>query len=135
MPIRLYEIAEKAFSALRVYYKFPSVLLKSLAISLLFQINMVFYYLFIAKSIGQNPDFIDFMIKAPILIFLLMTLPSVNGIGVRTAVFSGLMKFSTQAALAVEAIDIGLRMILGLIGGIVYLFYKRCKKEAGDGNG
>jgi hypothetical protein len=38
------------------------------------------------------------------------------------------MKFSTPAALAVEALDIALRMILGIFGGVVYLFYKRDKE-------
>lgn len=127
LPQKLFEIISKSFLAMRVYYKYPGALIRSLGISLLFQFNMVIYYFFISKSIGQNPEFIDFMVKAPILIFLLMTLPSVNGIGVRTAVFRGLMKFTTPAALAVEAIDLGLRMLLGLFGGAVYLFYKREK--------
>lgn len=127
LPKRVFEIISKAFFAIKVYYRYPAALFKALAVSLMFQLNMVFYYFFISASIGQNPDIIDFMIKAPILIFLLMTLPSVNGIGVRTAVFGNLMKFSTPAALAVEALDIALRMILGVFGGIVYLFYKRDK--------
>ena len=86
---------------------------------------MVVYYYFISRSLGHSPDFIDFMSKAPILIFLLMTIPSVNGIGVRTAVFGSLMKFPAASALSVEVIDLGMRMMLGLFGGVFFLFHKR----------
>jgi len=79
----------------------------------------------------MSPGFIDFMSKAPMLIFLLMTIPSVNGIGVRTAVFKSLMKFPLPVALAVEVVDIGLRMVLGLIGGCFFLFHKRDEKGKG----
>ncbi len=70
------------------------------------------------------------MSKAPMLIFLLMTVPSINGIGVRTAVFRSLMKFPMPVSLAVEVIDIGMRLVLGLIGGGFFLFYKRGGRAA-----
>ncbi|MEN8223412.1 MAG: lysylphosphatidylglycerol synthase transmembrane domain-containing protein [Acidobacteriota bacterium] len=125
LPKKLNDISEKGFAALSAYFKYPLLLLSSLGISLVFQFNMVLYYYFISRSLGQSPDFIDFMSKAPMLIFLLMTVPSVNGIGVRTAVFGGLMKFPAASALACEVIDIGMRMLLGLFGGVFFLFHKR----------
>lgn len=131
LPERLSEILEKSISALTVYYKFPRHLISAIIISIAFQFNMVVYYYFISRSLGMSPGFIDFMSKAPMLIFLLMTVPSVNGIGVRTAVFRGLMKFPVAIALAVEVVDIGMRMVLGLIGGIFFLFNKRRGADQG----
>ncbi len=128
-PKKIAEIADRAVSAVSIYYKYPLRLTFAILISILFQLNMVLYYYFISRSLGMSPGFVDFMSKAPILIFLLMTVPSVNGIGVRTAVFGGLMKFPTPIALAVEVVDIGLRFVLGFVGGIVFLFHKRAKER------
>ncbi len=125
LPEKPAEIIERGAEAISVYYNYPRHLFLSIFISTLFQFNMVLYYYFISLGLGMNPGFIDFMTKAPMLIFLLMTVPAVNGIGVRTAVFGGLMKFPMATALAVEAVDIGMRMCLGLLGGIVFLVYRR----------
>ena len=131
LPGKISDILEKSVSALTVYYKFPRHLISAIMISIVFQFNMVVYYYFISRSLGMSPGFIDFMSKAPMLIFLLMTVPSVNGIGVRTAVFRGLMKFPVPVALAVEVVDVGMRMILGLMGGIFFLFHKRRETDQG----
>ncbi len=129
LPEKIAEMLGKSISALTVYYEYPRHLFTAVLISIVFQFNMVVYYYFISRSLGMSPGFIDFMSKAPMLIFLLMTIPSVNGIGVRTAVFRGLMKFPVPVALAVEVVDIGMRMVLGLIGGIFFLFHKRGERE------
>ncbi|MEN8223083.1 MAG: lysylphosphatidylglycerol synthase transmembrane domain-containing protein [Acidobacteriota bacterium] len=125
LPGKLFSILERGVSAMTVYYKFPRQLMTAVLISILFQFNMVVYYYLISRALGMNPGFIDFMSKAPMLIFLLMTVPSVNGIGVRTAVFRSLMKFPMPVSLAVEVVDIGMRLVLGLVGGGFFLFHKR----------
>jgi hypothetical protein len=94
-------------------------------VSIVFQLNIIVYYFFIARALHQDPDPVEFMVKMPIVIFLLMTIPAINGIGVRTAGFKGLMGFAPVYALAVESIDLGFRILYGLIGGIVFLFYRR----------
>jgi hypothetical protein len=86
---------------------------------------MVLYYYLIARSLGQDPDIIDFMIKVPIMIVLLMTVPAINGLGIRTASFKGLMKFPPEFALLGELIDLGMRVGYGLLGGLVFLIYRR----------
>jgi len=125
LPGKILTILDRGASALTIYYDYPRQLVTAILISILFQFNMVVYYYFISRALGMDPGFIDFMSKAPMLIFLLMTVPSVNGIGVRTAVFRSLMKFPMPVSLAVEVIDIGMRLVLGLIGGSFFLFYKR----------
>ncbi len=125
VPEKVSSILERGVSAMTIYYEYPGQLIVAVLISILFQFNMVLYYYFISRSLGMNPGFIDFMSKAPMLIFLLMTVPSVNGIGVRTAVFRSLMKFPMPVSLAIEVVDIGMRLILGIIGGVFFLFHKR----------
>lgn len=125
MPSKLYSLVEEANAAIAVYYKRPAALFSALFVSIVFQLNIVVYYFFIAKGLNQNPEPLDFMLNIPIMIFLLMTVPAINGLGVRTASFKGLMKFPEAYALALEFIDLGLRIGYGLLGGLFFLFYKR----------
>jgi len=134
MPPRLYSLAEKAHAAAAVYYRRPAALFSALGVSLVFQLNIVVYYFFIARGLNQDPDPLDFMLKVPIMIFLLMTVPAINGLGVRTASFKGLMKFPAAYALALEFIDLGLRVGYGLLGGLFFLFYKRSNSRSRGGN-
>jgi uncharacterized protein (TIRG00374 family) len=125
MPLKIYSIAEQAHAAVGVYYRRPASLFAALGVSVVFQLNMVLYYFLIARALHQDPDPLDFMLKVPVMIFLLMTVPAVNGLGVRTASFKGLMKFPAAYALALEFIDLGFRLAYGLLGGLFFLFYKR----------
>jgi len=124
-PSKIQSFFEQAYAAVEIYYKRPGTLLMAQGVSILFQINIVLYYFFIARALHQEPDPIEFMVKMPIVIFLLMTIPAINGIGVRTAGFKGLMGFKPVYALAVESIDLGFRILYGLFGGLVFLFYRR----------
>ena len=94
LPSKIQSLVEKAYKAVEVYYKRPGSLILSLCVSVIFQLNMVIYYFFIAKALYQDPDPVDFLIKVPIMIFLLMVIPAINGLGVRTGSFKGLMKLN-----------------------------------------
>ena len=59
------------------------------------------------------------------MIVLLMTIPAINGLGIRTASFKGLMKFPPAFAISGELIDLGMRIGYGLLGGLIFLFYRR----------
>jgi len=125
LPKKFSQKLDQAHQAVAVYFHHPYNLLAALGVSLIFQLNMVLYYFLIAKALGQNPDAIEFLSKIPIMIFLLMTVPAINGLGVRTAGFKELMHFPGTSALAIEFIDLGFRIGYGLMGGVVFLFYRR----------
>ncbi|MCP5108029.1 MAG: flippase-like domain-containing protein [bacterium] len=125
LPLKIQSFLEQAYGAVEVYYKRPGALLMAQAVSIVYQLNIVIYYFLIARALHQEPDLIEFMIKMPVVVFLLMVVPAVNGIGVRTAGFKGLMGFRPVHALAVESIDLGFRMFYGLLGGLVFLFHRR----------
>ena len=132
-PEKIQSFLTRAHSAVTVYYKHPGILLSAQAVSVILQLNIVFYFFLIAKALHQDPAFLEFMVKIPVVIFLLMTVPAINGIGVRTAGFKGLLGFAPVYALAVESIDIVFRIGYGLIGGLVFLFYRRDKhKNSGE---
>lgn len=129
LPAKIHSFLNKAYSAVEIYYKRPGTFLAALGIALLIQFNMVVYFFLIAKALHQSPDPVTFMMKIPVLIFLLMTIPSVNGIGVRSAGFKGLMGYKSVHALAVETIDLGFRILYGIAGGIVFLIYRGAKEK------
>ncbi len=125
IPKKTQSKLDDAYKILAVYYRRPFELICALLISIVFQFNMVVYYFLIAKALGQVPDFVDFMIKVPIMIVLLMTIPAVNGLGVRTASFRELMKFPSAYAISGEFIDLGMRIGYGILGGLAFLIYRR----------
>lgn len=125
LPSKLQAVLEQAYEAVTVYYRCPGILLLSLLLSLVFQFNMVVYYYLIARTLHQTPAFLDFMLNIPVMIFLLMVVPAINGLGVRTAGFRELMKFPAACALAAEMLDLGMRIGYGLLGGLVFLLYRR----------
>jgi uncharacterized protein (TIRG00374 family) len=133
LPQKIGYFLNQSYQALSVYFHRPVELSLALLVSLIFQLNMVFYYYLIARSLGQNPDIIDFMIKVPIMIVLLMTVPAINGLGIRTASFRGLMKFPPAYAISGELIDLGMRVGYGLLGGLVFLIYRRPEPKS-DGS-
>lgn len=132
LPKKAGHFLNQSYQALSVYFHRPYELLMALLVSIIFQLNMVLYYYLIARALGQNPDIINFMIKVPIMIVLLMTIPAINGLGIRTASFRGLMKFPPAFALSGELIDLGMRVGYGLLGGLVFLIYRRPEPKKGD---
>ncbi len=121
----LCKIANKIIKISGFYYLNWRAVLKAVLISVVFQLNMVLYYYLIACSLGQRGDFINYMLKIPLLIFLLMVVPAINGLGIRTLGFRSLMGFSVSLAMGGELLDLSMRLFYGIIGGIVYIFYKR----------
>lgn len=125
LPKKVGHLLNESYQALSIYFHRPFELMSALLISLIFQLNMIIYYYLIARALGQNPDTIDFMIKVPVMIVLLMTVPAINGLGIRTASFKQLMNFPPAFALSGELIDLGMRVAYGLLGGLVFLVYRR----------
>ena len=124
LPKRLRPRVHQVMAALWAFYRKPASLLGCLCISIVFQANMVVYYYCIARALGETPDIHSFIVHVPIMIFLLMTIPAINGLGVRTAGFQTLMRFPPAFALAAEFLDLGFRILVGMMGGVVFLFHR-----------
>jgi len=125
LPDRIGSPIQAGVESLWVYYRRPGSLGLCLAISVVFQFNMVVYYWFIARALGRQPDFKGFVVSVTIMIFLLMTVPAINGLGVRTAGFRTLMRFPAPFALAAEFVDLGFRFLLAMAGAVLFLVYRR----------
>ncbi len=121
LPNRLADLVDHLIETLAAYRSQPMALLKALAISLIFQTSMVFYYFLICRAMGVNLSLVSALIGIPVLIIMLMVVPAVNGIGVRTTGFGSLLGMSTLTALSGEGIDILFRLFFGLIGGVLFV--------------
>lgn len=99
----------------------------SILLSILLQLNVVFYYFLISESLGLGIEFIDYFLIVPLTIFITMIPISLNGIGLReNALFLFLAPFSVIKAEAVAFawVEYGMLLVLGIIGGIVYTLRK-----------
>lgn len=104
----------------------------SLILSLLLQINVIFHYYLISEAMGLNVPFIKFWIIIPIALFVQMIPLSVNGIGIRENLyvfFLGLYGVTAAQAIAFSWIAYGMILILGIFGGILYVFRKEGKVD------
>ncbi|MCP5095929.1 MAG: flippase-like domain-containing protein [Chloroflexi bacterium] len=100
-----------------------AALVKALFLSILLQANVVIYYYIIAEAMGLPIPFFSFFLIVPLVTIITMLPISVNGIGVRENTYVFL--FAAFAVLQPEAvafawIDLGMRALQGVLGGIVY---------------
>jgi uncharacterized protein (TIRG00374 family) len=104
----------------------------SIALSLLLQINVIFHYYLISEALGLDVPFIKFWVIIPIALFVQMIPVSINGIGIRENLyvfFLGLYGAPVASAIAFSWIAYGMILLLGLFGGILYVFRKEEKVE------
>lgn len=127
MPGKLNRILMKFHSALMLFNGRNVVLGKSLLISILLQINVVSFYYLIGLSMGFTIAFTSFLLMIPVATFVLLLPVSINGIGLREAVFVFLLAsfgIASEVAIAFSWLVFGLFLAYGLLGGVVYYFRK-----------
>ncbi len=120
-------ILYKVGSAFSQFSNNKKVLLKSLALSFLLQANVIFYYYLISVSLGFDVHIINFSLIIPLTIFVLMIPISVNGIGLRENVlyfFFSFFGIAKTQVIAFAWIEFSMLLVLGIIGGIVYVLRK-----------
>jgi uncharacterized membrane protein YbhN (UPF0104 family) len=105
------------------------VLLKVLFWGFILQLNVIIHYYLIGLSLGVNIPFIDYFLIISILLIVLSVPISVNGIGVREFVltkFFTIYGFTNPAiAISFSFLDMLFNLILGIIGGIIYILRKK----------
>lgn len=133
IPNRLAGPLNRLLETLAVYREKPTVLLRGLSVSLLFQTMMVFYYYLICRAMGAELELGKALIGIPVLIIMLMVIPAINGLGVRTTGFGTLLGMSTALSLSGEGIDVVFRLFFGLIGGLLFITDRSRKTDAHEG--
>jgi uncharacterized membrane protein YbhN (UPF0104 family) len=94
----------------------------------LLQLNVILYYFLIGLALHLNIQFIDYFIFIPIVLVIQIIPITINGLGLREGSYIEIFKFygiSPQAAVSFSLVDVGFNLVLGLIGGIIYVSRKK----------
>lgn len=97
--------------------------------ALLLQLNVVIHYYLIGQALhlGRIP-LLDYFFSIPIMLFILSFPVSINGIGVRDLFLIELFTFygyPASVAIAFSMLDLVFNLLLGMIGGLIYIFRKK----------
>ena len=96
--------------------------------AVLLQLNVILYYFLIGKALHLRIHFLDYFIFIPIVL-LIQSIPiTINGLGLREGSYIEIFRFygiGPQTAVSFSLIaDVAFVLILGLIGGIIYVSRK-----------
>ena len=95
--------------------------------ALLLQLNVIIYYYLIGRALHLTIPLIDYFIFIP-LVLLIQTIPiTINGLGLREGAYIGIFRFygiPAEAALSFSIVEIAFGLIIGLIGGAIYVSRK-----------
>lgn len=112
----------------------PGRITQAILGALAVQTLLVVYHLAIAQAIGVSMSLTMGLVIVPVSLVLQMAPVSVNGFGVREAVFTfffARLGLPTDAAIALSLLSAALIMLFSLSGGLVFLF-RRSRGEQMD---
>lgn len=114
----------KLYNAVNAYKDVPSVLIKSILISLISHAGAILSVYFFILGLGGNINFIKLFLVVP-LVWTVSMLPSLNGLGVREGAFVYFLKgdLGADMAFTVSLLWLGVVIALGIIGGVLHLLY------------
>lgn len=94
--------------------------------AMLLQLNVVLHYFLIGQALGlARIPLLDYFFSIPIMLFILSFPISINGLGVRDLFLVQLFTaygYPAQFALAFSLLDLAFNVVLGIIGGLIYIF-------------
>jgi glycosyltransferase 2 family protein len=126
----------KILASFRNYRRNARLLTVILLLSFLFQLNLVLINKVYTVALGLEIDFSILMVIIP-LIYLTEVLPiSINGLGVRESAFAFFfvqIGLTVGDALAVSVLIVGMRYLVGLLGGSLLLATVIASKTAPAG--
>jgi len=129
--IRLGERIQKFLDAIRFYSNSKSIYLKILFVSLVSQTLIVTKTYFLANALGIDVAYEYLFLVVPIT-FLLMMIPSINGIGFRDGGYVVLLAFvgvTKAEALSLSFLTLLIPMIISITGGILFMMQKKALRE------
>ncbi|GMR05529.1 MAG: lysylphosphatidylglycerol synthase transmembrane domain-containing protein [Gammaproteobacteria bacterium] len=131
----LKRILLKVFDVFAVYNGKPGVLSIALILSVLLQLNVIFHYYLLALSLSIDIPLSAMFIIIPVAIVVMMIPVSINAIGVRELIFValfGLYGVNSADALAFSWMSFILITLLGVMGGIVFMFRRKVTVDVGE---
>ena len=131
--IKMFGINEKMeslYSAVMLYKKEPTVLLKAVGVSFIVQVIGTSMFYLVSKGFGMEVPIIYFFLFVPIAVTISMMPVSLAGLGLREGAFVYLFTkvgVTDAQALSISLFIFGVMVMLGLIGGIEYMRIREVK--------
>ncbi len=110
-----------------LYRKKSGALGKAFFWAILLQVNVIFHYYLIGKALHLDIPFLDYFIFIPIVHLILLIPFTINGLGLREGTYMEIFKYygiSSAAAVSFSWIDLAFMLVVGIAGGIIYIFRK-----------
>jgi glycosyltransferase 2 family protein len=88
------------------------------------QLNVILYYFLIGRALHLKINFIDYFIFIPIVLVIQIIPITINGLGLREGSYIEIFKFygiSARSAVSFSLVDVAFNLVLGLVGGIIYV--------------
>ena len=93
----------------------------------LLQINVIFHYYLIGEALHLGIELLDYLIFIPIVHLILLIPITINGLGLREGAYLEIFRYygiSSAAAISFSWIDLAFMLIVGIVGGIIYVLRK-----------
>jgi uncharacterized protein (TIRG00374 family) len=93
----------------------------------LLQLNVVLYYYLIGRALHLTIPLLDYFIFIPIVLLIQILPVTINGLGLRELAYIEIFRFyglPAETAVSFSVIEIAFGLIVGLIGGAIYVFRK-----------
>lgn len=122
-PNPVYRLLGKLLKAFSVYSGKTVTLIKVFVLSLLLQLNVILHFIIITYALGIDVPVVAMFVIVPVATVVMMLPVSINGIGLREAVFVlffGLFGIGSDQAIAFAWVAYGFVLVQGLLGGLVF---------------
>jgi uncharacterized protein (TIRG00374 family) len=95
--------------------------------ALLLQLNVILYYFLIGLALHLRIHFLDYFIFIPVVLVIQLIPITINGLGLREGSYIEIFKYyriTPQAAVSFSLVDVAFNLVLGFVGGIIYVSRK-----------
>lgn len=109
------------------YRKRKGALGKAFFWAALLQINVIIHYYLIGEALHLDIAILDYFIFIPIVHLILLIPITINGLGLREGAYLEIFRYygiSSAAAISFSWIDMAFMLIVGILGGIIYVSRK-----------
>lgn len=121
-------IVRKLTSGLVLFRGRGDVLIRALFLSYLLQLNVIIHFIIVTYALGIDIPWAGMFIIIPLATLIMLLPVSINGVGVREAIFVfffALYGVMAESAIAFAWVALAMLLAQGIIGGIVFILRRR----------
>ena len=127
--LNLGEKFERAYSEIKEYRQVKTKLFYSFLLSLIVQALLGLVWFLIAKGVSVDTSVLHYFLYIPVIGVITMLPITVGGLGMRenlfVKIFNTILNVAREKATAISLLYLIVNLIFALIGGIVFLFFRR----------